>query len=100
MSKEIEGKTATEWCDLGFNLGKEGKFENAIEYLDRLEKLDPRGGELGDIPGILLSPFVLAFLIFIAIAFYEYRLKHMRIKLINKLEKKNIKSIETIQEIF
>lgn len=31
MSKEIEGKTATDWCDLGFELGKEGKFQEAIE---------------------------------------------------------------------
>ena len=32
MSKEIEGKTATVWSDLGFELGKEGKFQEAIEY--------------------------------------------------------------------
>lgn len=74
-------------------------FTLIILVIDRLQKLDPGSGELSDIPGILLAPFVLAFLIFPAMAFYEYRLKQMRIKLLKKLEKKNIKTIETIQEI-
>jgi hypothetical protein len=74
-------------------------FTLIVLVIDRLEKLDPGAGELGDIPGIILTPFVLAFLVFPAIAFYEYRLKHMRTKLINKLEKKNIQTIETIKEI-
>jgi len=74
-------------------------FTLIVLIIDRLQKLDPGSGELTDIPGIILSPFLLAFLIFPAIAFYEYRLKQMRIKLLNKLEKKNVKTIETIKEI-
>jgi len=35
MSKEIKGRNATEWCDLGFELGKEGKFEEVIENLKK-----------------------------------------------------------------
>ena len=74
-------------------------FTLIILIVDRLEKLDPGSGELTDIPGILLSPFILGFLIFPAMAFYEYRLKQMRIKLLSKLEKRDIKTIETIKEI-
>ena len=74
-------------------------FTLIILIIDRLKKLDPGSGELTDIPGILLSPFILGFLIFPAMAFYEYRLKQMRIKLLSKLEKRDIKTIETIKEI-
>jgi len=35
MSKEIKGRNATEWCDFGFELGKEGKFEEVIENLKK-----------------------------------------------------------------
>jgi hypothetical protein len=70
-----------------------------VLVIDRIENLDPGSGEIGDIPGIILTPFVLAFLIFPALVFYEYRLNHMRIKLLNKLAKKDIKTIESIKEI-
>ena len=41
MSKEIEGNNATELCDLGFKLGKEGKFQEAIEYFEKAIELEP-----------------------------------------------------------
>jgi hypothetical protein len=88
MTPDIEGvyryynTVITGYTGIGF------VFTLIVLVIDRLQKLDPGSGELTDIPGILLSPFVLAFLIFSAIAFYEYRLKQMRIKLLNKLEKK------------
>ena len=50
-------------------------------------------------PGILLTPFLLAFLIFPAMIFYEYRLKHMKTKLLQKIEKGNIRTIGSIKEI-
>jgi tetratricopeptide (TPR) repeat protein len=42
MSKKINGKTASEWRDLGFELGKEGKFQEAINFLDNAIKLEPK----------------------------------------------------------
>ncbi len=41
MSKEVKGENATELCDLGFELGKEGKFQEAIEYFEKAIELDP-----------------------------------------------------------
>lgn len=74
-------------------------FTLIILIVDRLEKLDPGSGELTDIHGIFLTPFLIAFLIFPAMIFYEYRLKHMKIKLLQKLEKGNLRTIESIKEI-
>jgi len=74
-------------------------FTLIILIVDRLEKLDPGSGETTDIPGILLTPFLIAFLIFPAMIFYEYRLKNMKTKLLQKLEKGNLRTIESIKEI-
>jgi tetratricopeptide (TPR) repeat protein len=41
MSKEIKGKNAADLCDLGFKLGKEGKFQEAIEYFEKAIELEP-----------------------------------------------------------
>ena len=46
MSKKINGKTAAEWRDLGFELGKEGKFQEAIDYFEKAIELEP---ELEDV---------------------------------------------------
>ena len=74
-------------------------FTLIILIVDRLQKLDPGSGEMTDIPGIFLAPFVLAFLIFPAMVFYEYRLKQMRAKLLKKIEKGRIRTIDSIKEI-
>ena len=46
MSKKIEGKSASEWRDSGFEQGKNGKFQEAISYLENAVKLEP---ELEDV---------------------------------------------------
>jgi hypothetical protein len=64
-----------------------------------IQGLHPELGELADIPGILLTPFMLSVIALPALIFHELRLKKLRIKLVNKLSKKGIRSIENVQEI-
>jgi hypothetical protein len=61
--------------------------------------LQPELGELADIPGILLTPFMLSVIGLPALVFHELRLNSFRTKLARKLSQKGIKSIEEIQEI-
>jgi len=64
-----------------------------------IQGLHPELGELADIPGILLTPFMLSVIALPVLIFHELRLKKLRIKLVNKLSKKGIRSIENVQEI-
>jgi len=57
-------------------------------------------GEIVDIPGIFLAPFMLSVVPLPALMFHELRLDHFRNKLINRLTQKGISSIDKIQEIF
>lgn len=64
-----------------------------------IQSLHPELGELADIPGILLTPFVLSVISLPALVFHELRLNTFRTKLVNKLSQKGIRSIEKIQEV-
>ncbi|UCD01110.1 MAG: hypothetical protein JSV23_09530 [Promethearchaeota archaeon] len=64
-----------------------------------IQTLNPELGELADIPGILLTPFMLSVITLPALVFHELRLNTFRTKLVRKLTQKGIRSIEKIQEI-
>ncbi|MFX0135114.1 MAG: hypothetical protein ACFFDN_15840 [Candidatus Hodarchaeota archaeon] len=64
-----------------------------------IQSLHPELGELADIPGIILTPFMLSVIALPALIFHEIRLNTFRAKLINKLSEKGIRSIENVQEI-
>jgi hypothetical protein len=64
-----------------------------------IDAADPLLGEYADIPGILLTPFMLAVNVIPALVFHELRLNTLRQKLVRKLSQKGIRSIENIQDI-
>jgi hypothetical protein len=64
-----------------------------------IQSLHPELGELADIPGILLTPFMFAVYALPALVFHELRLNKLRQKLVKKLSQKGIRSIEHVQEI-
>ena len=64
-----------------------------------IQSLNPEFGELADIPGIILTPFMLAVYTLPAIVFHELRLNNLRKKLVKKLSQKGLRSIENIQEL-
>ncbi len=64
-----------------------------------IQRLHPELGELADIPGIIFTPFMLSIIAIPALIFHELRLKTFRKKLITKLSKMGIRSIEKVQEI-
>jgi hypothetical protein len=70
-----------------------------ILMVDVIGDIRPELGELGDIPGIIFTPFMLSILVLPALAFHELRLKSFRIKLVDKLSKKGIRTIEKVEEI-
>jgi hypothetical protein len=74
-------------------------FAIIILMADAIGDVRPELGELGDIPGIIFTPFTLSILALPALAFHELRLKSLRIKLVDKLTKKGINSIENVEEI-
>jgi hypothetical protein len=74
-------------------------FAIVILMVDAIGDVRPELGELGDIPGIIFTPFMLSILVLPALAFHELRLKGFRNKLITKLSQKRIRSIEKVEEI-
>ncbi len=70
-----------------------------ILMVDTIQNLQWEYGEGGDIPSIILTPILLAFLAFPALAIYESLLNKMKTSLIKKLENKGIKKITSIKEI-
>ena len=64
-----------------------------------IQSLHPELGELADIPGILLTPFMLSVNVIPALVFHELRLNKLRKKLVEKLSHKGIRSIDRIQDI-
>ncbi|MCP4760201.1 MAG: hypothetical protein GY870_00370 [archaeon] len=75
-------------------------FSMVILMLDTISNLQGDTDEYGDIPMLVLTPVMLTLLTFPAVTFYEYRLKSMKVKLISKLEKNNVKIITSTEEIF
>lgn len=64
-----------------------------------IQSLHPELRELADIPGILLTPYMLSVVALPALIFHELRLNTFRTKLVSKLSQKGIRSIEKVQEI-